>query len=83
MYSSSLNDYIDKLNKGVVNKLQSAKILDVETTKTEVGFSFGSWLVGNPVLASGGNLSNTTDHNIEQSNKLKQKIENELKEYLK
>ena len=31
-------------------RLEDLPELDVETTKTEVGFSFGSWLVGNPVL---------------------------------
>ncbi|OQA90829.1 MAG: hypothetical protein BWY27_00749 [Bacteroidetes bacterium ADurb.Bin234] len=59
-------------------RLEDLPELDVETSKTDVGFSFGSWLVGNPILKIGGTLNAITDHNIEQSNKLKQKIENGL-----
>ena len=59
-------------------RLEDLPELDVETTKTEVRFSFGSWLVGNPIHKIGGTLNAITDHNIEQSNKLKRKIENGL-----
>lgn len=59
-------------------RLEDLPELNIETTKTEVNFSFGSWLVGNPILKSGGSLNVITEYDIEQSNKLKQKIEHGL-----
>lgn len=59
-------------------RLEDLPELNVETTKTEVNFSFGSWLVGNPSVKSDGTVGAISKFNIEQSNKLKQKVQNGL-----
>lgn len=69
--------YWDELSTNFL-RLADLPELNVEYTKKDVNFSFGNWLCGNPTIIKNETVAKTTKHNIEQSNKLKQKIEHGL-----